>query len=194
MASASSSPASPPSAPISRPIRDTLCPICTELLFNEEKEVRWLPCAHAFHRSCINQWLQHRMSCPLCKRCARTGREINEEKEAIPAARPHRHARRWRNRSNPHQRPAAAARNRRNSHVRPAAAARNQHFSRPRRPYSAAELANRAAVRNAPVVDVSSEFMERMVGLNPEDRVTIVIQRDDYNRANDLVSTYCSVQ
>jgi hypothetical protein len=41
------------------------CPICTES-FNEVDIVRVLPCKHAYHKTCIDPWLQNFGStCPL---------------------------------------------------------------------------------------------------------------------------------
>ncbi|XP_078447597.1 E3 ubiquitin-protein ligase Os03g0188200-like [Wolffia australiana] len=46
---------------------DTLCTVC--LAEYKEKDVlRVLPhCGHAFHVSCIDMWLQHRSTCPVCR-------------------------------------------------------------------------------------------------------------------------------
>ena len=43
------------------------CAICVEE-FVEGETLRWLPCDHAFHPQCIDEWLSHHSSlCPLCK-------------------------------------------------------------------------------------------------------------------------------
>ena len=43
------------------------CAICVDE-FNEGESLRWLPCAHAFHPQCIDEWLtKHSALCPLCK-------------------------------------------------------------------------------------------------------------------------------
>lgn len=42
---------------------ETVCPICFEPMENP----RFLPCAHKFHRECIEPWLSERPSCPTCK-------------------------------------------------------------------------------------------------------------------------------
>ncbi|KAF7041316.1 hypothetical protein CFC21_051128 [Triticum aestivum] len=46
---------------------DTTCAVClTE--YADGDDLRWLPrCRHAFHRSCVDEWLRRRPSCPLCR-------------------------------------------------------------------------------------------------------------------------------
>eukprot|EP00029_Vermamoeba_vermiformis_P001602 TRINITY_DN11796_c0_g1_i1.p1 TRINITY_DN11796_c0_g1~~TRINITY_DN11796_c0_g1_i1.p1 ORF type:complete len:245 (+),score=10.26 TRINITY_DN11796_c0_g1_i1:188-922(+) len=44
------------------------CSRCTVCLndFEENEEVKQLPCKHYFHTECIEKWLQQRDACPLC--------------------------------------------------------------------------------------------------------------------------------
>lgn len=42
------------------------CPVCLGP-FDEEDEVKDLPCSHRFHTNCILPWLQRVNSCPLCR-------------------------------------------------------------------------------------------------------------------------------
>jgi len=45
-------------------------PACTICLASMQVlspgQVRWLPCAHAFHRHCVTKWLELKQTCPLC--------------------------------------------------------------------------------------------------------------------------------
>ena len=41
------------------------CSICLEEV--GEKETTWLPCAHGFHKSCIEKWLKVKPECPVCR-------------------------------------------------------------------------------------------------------------------------------
>ena len=41
------------------------CMVCLEMMQKGE-EVRCLPCAHRFHRKCIDTWLLIKRKCPLC--------------------------------------------------------------------------------------------------------------------------------
>lgn len=46
------------------------CSICLEQLTEPQRfdcSVRCLPCLHSFHRNCINNWLQHNSTCPVCR-------------------------------------------------------------------------------------------------------------------------------
>ena len=35
--------------------------------FEEEEEVRRLPCMHLFHVQCVDQWLNINRGCPICR-------------------------------------------------------------------------------------------------------------------------------
>ncbi|XP_022967685.1 E3 ubiquitin-protein ligase RNF181-like [Cucurbita maxima] len=43
------------------------CCICLDEM-NKKREVIRTPCGHAYHESCIFEWLNLHNSCPLCKR------------------------------------------------------------------------------------------------------------------------------
>ncbi|XP_047342706.1 E3 ubiquitin-protein ligase At1g63170-like [Impatiens glandulifera] len=42
------------------------CCICLAK-YNDNEEIRQLPCSHIFHLKCVDQWLRITSSCPLCK-------------------------------------------------------------------------------------------------------------------------------
>ncbi|KAI7879441.1 hypothetical protein K492DRAFT_195950 [Lichtheimia hyalospora FSU 10163] len=46
---------------------DEECPICQDELFIKGKETLRLTCRHAFHRECIQGWLDRSSTCPYCR-------------------------------------------------------------------------------------------------------------------------------
>ena len=42
------------------------CTICLSE-FEEEEDVRRLPCMHLFHVECVDQWLGQNKRCPICR-------------------------------------------------------------------------------------------------------------------------------
>lgn len=46
---------------------DRKCSICLTDFENDEK-IRFLPCLHRFHSSCVDPWLKSNSKCPLCKK------------------------------------------------------------------------------------------------------------------------------
>lgn len=43
------------------------CTICLDN-FQENETIRTLPCAHQFHKDCVDRWLENNPLCPICKR------------------------------------------------------------------------------------------------------------------------------
>ena len=56
------------------PPEDSVCSICQEGASEAVEDVEWrvLRCDHAFHRPCIDAWLQSHVRCPMCRRDVRT--------------------------------------------------------------------------------------------------------------------------
>jgi hypothetical protein len=50
------------------------CDICCEIIDNENK----LKCGHIFHKKCIDEWIHHSNTCPLCRREIKSCDEIDE--------------------------------------------------------------------------------------------------------------------
>lgn len=48
---------------------DSGCDRCTICLcdYEEQDEVRRLPCMHLFHKECVDQWLPTNKRCPICR-------------------------------------------------------------------------------------------------------------------------------
>ncbi|KAH9260580.1 hypothetical protein BASA81_001047 [Batrachochytrium salamandrivorans] len=46
---------------------EDVCSICLAEFAAEGELVRVLPCQHYFHPPCVDEWLQNRNTCPLCK-------------------------------------------------------------------------------------------------------------------------------
>ncbi|KAG0237322.1 cytochrome c oxidase subunit 1 [Actinomortierella wolfii] len=47
--------------------QDATCSICL-CEYEDDEELRKMPCLHYFHKSCVDEWLKLHKSCPLCKR------------------------------------------------------------------------------------------------------------------------------
>ncbi|TYZ64264.1 hypothetical protein PybrP1_003129 [[Pythium] brassicae (nom. inval.)] len=45
---------------------EEICPICL-IEFEDDEDVRNLPCRHIFHVPCIDEWFRRNTSCPMCK-------------------------------------------------------------------------------------------------------------------------------
>ena len=45
----------------------TACSICL-CDYEDQEELRRLPCDHYFHKECVDEWLKLKRTCPLCKR------------------------------------------------------------------------------------------------------------------------------
>ena len=45
---------------------ETRCPICLEDYY-EGAVLRHLLCRHSFHRDCLDRWLKHKATCPICQ-------------------------------------------------------------------------------------------------------------------------------
>ncbi|GAA0163171.1 hypothetical protein LIER_39540 [Lithospermum erythrorhizon] len=42
------------------------CPICRVAIENPE-QLHLTPCGHSFHEACLQEWLNIRMECPMCR-------------------------------------------------------------------------------------------------------------------------------
>jgi hypothetical protein len=45
----------------------TTCVVCMQD-FEQNDELRVLPCSHEFHTQCVDRWLKVKKDCPLCRR------------------------------------------------------------------------------------------------------------------------------
>ena len=51
------------------------CMICLNETSRYDFSLKKLSCGHEFHLSCVNEWLQHSSSCPICRKSISTRRE-----------------------------------------------------------------------------------------------------------------------
>ncbi|MCL7027073.1 hypothetical protein MKW94_009176 [Papaver nudicaule] len=47
-------------------IESAVCPVCSEY-YEDEDELRILPCNHAFHTECVDGWIVSHANCPYCR-------------------------------------------------------------------------------------------------------------------------------
>ena len=45
-----------------------VCSICLECEMNNARVAK-LACGHIYHETCIKEWFNHSISCPLCRHC-----------------------------------------------------------------------------------------------------------------------------
>jgi hypothetical protein len=63
---------------------DAVCCICLAKYAHND-ELRELPCAHCFHKDCVDKWLKINALCPLCKsEIASSSGTRNPDQNAIP--------------------------------------------------------------------------------------------------------------
>eukprot|EP01017_Pseudomicrothorax_dubius_P034856 TRINITY_DN4822_c0_g1_i2.p1 TRINITY_DN4822_c0_g1~~TRINITY_DN4822_c0_g1_i2.p1 ORF type:complete len:157 (+),score=25.50 TRINITY_DN4822_c0_g1_i2:33-503(+) len=55
-----------PTKVLTKAIPNQECAVCL-LTYSEGQIVRNLPCRHFYHQACIDQWLEHKGSCPVCR-------------------------------------------------------------------------------------------------------------------------------
>ena len=86
-ASSSSSSASSSSCPssVEAPCYDPMCIFCQDKYADGDR-VRILPCKHAFHADCVDEWLKTKDSCPICKQCVVLEEDKADENETEAAS------------------------------------------------------------------------------------------------------------
>ncbi|GMM33448.1 hypothetical protein DASC09_007730 [Saccharomycopsis crataegensis] len=69
------------------------CPICGDFMFTSKKKVVVMPCGHAIHQHCYDEYVKNFYKCPICSRTiidmAARFREIDEEIEIQPMPEPY---------------------------------------------------------------------------------------------------------
>jgi hypothetical protein len=60
---------------------NTVCTVCQEAISETDQARRLIPCAHVYHRACIDQWFARSVFCPTCRHDIR-------EAPVAPAAEP----------------------------------------------------------------------------------------------------------
>lgn len=56
-----------PFSSLALPKTESSCPICYKL-FKDESLVVKTSCNHVFCEECLNEWKNHQVSCPLCRK------------------------------------------------------------------------------------------------------------------------------
>jgi hypothetical protein len=54
---------------VSKEVNSIEAPLCSICLaeYEQDQQLRILPCKHEFHTTCIDPWLGNKPSCPLCR-------------------------------------------------------------------------------------------------------------------------------
>ena len=66
---------------------DDRCSVCLEDYISGQSEVRSMRCGHAFHSSCITQWLRLNKHCPLCLQPIDRGHDVRRRRQQMEASR-----------------------------------------------------------------------------------------------------------
>ena len=54
---------------IAKPIDldEVICPICITEVTCSDSKVTIRPCNHVFHEDCLDEWVEHNDTCPVCR-------------------------------------------------------------------------------------------------------------------------------
>lgn len=63
---------------------EEVCSICLDPTSSSDQRRR-LPCGHEFHSSCLDEWLERKAFCPVCRRDAEGGVETESSSGVVPA-------------------------------------------------------------------------------------------------------------
>jgi len=64
------------------------CSICGEDMFNSHRTSKFLPCGHALHNDCLEEYKKHKFNCPICKKSMFNLNEYWKELEQLYLSNP----------------------------------------------------------------------------------------------------------